>query len=255
MTGRPVPRIGGFTLVELQIALLIVAIMAALMSGALRLSSKTWATVNRQQDQVEHRYLLAQYLRRHLSSARFVPAMTEKYGSVTGFFGDEKQINFVAPFPAFHQDGELYWWNFRLDQDEELNQYNLVASYFPHEDGTSLKPENDKHTRRSDGRLLEFDNDGVLYIKDVESTQMIVAENIEELRFEYFYRDEKGVQKWVERWEPGTVSPLVIRINLAFARKEGEPVADRKYSILPEILVTPRFADQRLHSEAFESAR
>ena len=255
MTDRPAPRAKGFTLVELQIALLIVAILAALMSGALRVSSKTWAAVNKQQAQVEQRYLLAQYLRRHLSSARFMPAMTEEYDSVVGFFGDEKQINFVAPFPAFHQDGELYWWNFKLEHDEELNQYNLIASYFPHGNNASIKSGDDNPLGRTDNRLLEFDNDGVVYIKGVDPTRMLVAENIEELRFEYFSRDEEGVQKWIERWEPSTISPLVIRINLAFARKDGELVADRKYSVLPAILVTPRFADQRLHSEVFESAR
>lgn len=269
MTGRPAPGTAGFTLVELQIALLIVAIMAALMSGALRLSSKTWASVNQQRDQVEHRYLLAQYLRRHLSGARFNQVNTEEHGSVTGFFGDREQITFVAAYPAFHNDGELYWWNFRLARDEDQDQYNLVARYFPYADGSQKNRysdsdeggawdedgSNESQTLETDGfeaenALLKFDQDGSLYFEDIEPAEIVIALDVAELEFEYFYRDQEGVQKWVDEWQPGNITPLVIRMSLATA---VEP--DRVYLPLPEILITPRFADQKLHVESFHVRR
>lgn len=279
MTGRPAPRAAGFTLVELQIALLIVAVMAALMSGALRLSSKTWASVNQQRDQVEHRYLLAQYLRRHLSGARFNRVNTEEHGSVTGFFGDREQINFVAAYPAFHNDGELYWWNFRLDRDEDLDQYNLVARYFPYADGSQRNRysggdeggdwdedededggEDASQTLETDGfeaenALLKFAKDGSLYIEDVEPVEIVIARDVAELEFEYFYRDQEGVQKWVDEWQPGNIAPLVIRISLATAVEPPAGEQDRVYLPLPEILITPRFADQKLHVESFHVRR
>jgi type II secretory pathway pseudopilin PulG len=277
MTGTKRSKSGGFTLVELQIALLIVAVMAVLMSGALRLSSKTYSTVSRQQDFVEQRYLLAQYLRRHLSSARFKRVNTEKYGQVTGFFGDQEQINFVAPYPAFHQDGELYWWNFRLDWDQDLDQHNLVASYFPYEDGRQrdrggdddadgeedAEQEEDSSIADFDREdaLLKFDKDGTLYKEDIEPSRIIVARNVADLEFEYFYRDKEGVQKWVDEWQPGNITPLVIRLRIAspsgVSRADGSPQVDEDtvYQALPEILVTPRFADQKLHAESFNRAR
>ena len=259
MIRRTRSKAGGFTLVELQIALLIVALMAVLMSGALRIASKTWASVNKQQDIVEHRYLLAQYLRRHVSNARFMNVNTEKYGSVTGFFGNDKQINFVAPFPVFHQSGELYWWNFKLEWNDESGRQDLVASYFPLDDETQGNIGGNKGVAGSrDNRfagetgLLKFDNTGTLYKESVLPSHFVIAENVANLEFEYFYRDEEGVQKWVEEWQAGSTTPLVIRINLASATGPSEFEDETVYTALPEILITPRFANQKLHQEAFD---
>ena len=227
------PRAGGFTLVELQIALLIVALMAALISGALRLSSKTWAKVSERQDLVEQRYLLAQYLRRHLSDARFERVATQEFGSVTGFFGNEDQISFIAPYPAFHQDGELYWWTLRLEASGEIDEYNLVADYF----------------RAMEDELVEFDNDERIFIEDVEVEQILISENVSDLSFEYFYEDEDGEQEWISEWEAGALAPLLIKINITLIEKT-EVIG---YSTLPEIVISPRFADQKLHGEVFES--
>lgn len=277
MTPRPRLPAPGFTLVELQIALLIVAVMAALMSGALRLSSKTWASVHQQQDQVEHRYFLAQYLRRHLSNARFMRVTTADEGTVIGFFGNGETINFVAPWPAFHNDGELYWWNLALQWDEERRQYDLLASYFPYDDG-SRRPRTDSSGRddeddtgeefgASSGRavnfidpfseqaLLTLDNDGRLRLGDIEPSTLVLARDVQALEFEYFYRDEEGVQDWLRDWEPGNNTPLVIRVNLDVA--ETAPGADggKYYAPLTEIIVTPRFADQKLHADVFDGRR
>ena len=277
MKPRPSVPVRGFTLVELQIALLIVAVMAALMSGALRLSSKTWASVHQQQDQVEHRYFLAQYLRRHLSNARFMRVTTADEGTVIGFFGNGETINFVAPWPAFHNDGELYWWNLALQWDEERRQYDLLASYFPYDDG-SRRPRTDSSGRddedgtgeefgASSGRavnfidpfaeqaLLTLDNDGRLRLGDIEPSTLVLARDVQALEFEYFYRDEEGVQKWVEDWEPGNLTPLVIRVNLSVSQTGAESFSDTRYTPLTEIIVTPRFADQKLHADVFDGRR
>lgn len=273
MNRRSNRRLRGFTLVELQIALLIVAVMAALMSGALRLSAKTWATVNKKQDAVEHRYFLSQYLRRHLGNARFQRVTTEDHGSVTGFFGNRQTINFVAPWPAFHNDGELYWWNLGLEWDEDRQQYDLVASYFPYDDGgrdsrdrgsaaADGEEGEDEYERIPDGRnsvddqyLLKLDNHGRLYFDDVEPSRLVVAKDVLELGFEYFYRDPEGVQKWVEEWQPGNITPLVIRLNLSVSDPGAGLDGDKTYTALPEILISPRFADQKLHASVFERNR
>ena len=274
MKPRPSVPVRGFTLVELQIALLIVAVMAALMSGALRLSSKTWASVHQQQDQVEHRYFLAQYLRRHLGNARFMRVTTEEHGSVIGFFGNEETVNFVAPWPAFHNDGKLYWWNLALRWNEEREQYDLIGSYFPYDDG-SRQPRNGDTGREDDeedfgentGRtvnfvdpfeeqaLLKLDNNGQVRLGEIEPSILVLARDVQQLAFEYFYRDEEGVQKWVEDWEPGNLTPLVIRVNLSVSQTGAESFSDTRYTPLTEIIVTPRFADQKLHADVFDGRR
>jgi general secretion pathway protein J len=225
----------GFTLVELQIAILIVALMAVLMTSALRLSSKTWSQVSAQQDTAEQRYLLAQYLRRHISNARFMQVTTEEYGTVTSFFGDEDQISFIAPYPAFHQNGELYWWNFKLEKSGVFDHYELVASYFPIDKNALLKLEND---------------DGV-YVEGVTETRFVIAENVIDLKFEYFRLDEEGRQQWLSSWQADTTIPLLIAININIP-EENEALIG---SPLPEIVIAPRFAYQKLHGGSFESDR
>jgi general secretion pathway protein J len=259
---RAISKVGGFTLVELQIALLIVALMVVLMSGALRLASKTWASVNKQQDSVEHRYLLAQYLRRHVSNARFMTVSTEKYGSVTGFFGDDEQINFVAPFPVFHQSGELYWWNLKLEWNDSSDHYDLVASYFPYDNtnqggvGGNINIEDRSDINiETENSFLKFDNTGALYKENVLPSHIVIAQYVDNLSFEYFYRDEDGVQKWVDEWQPGDKTPLVIRIIMTSATEPGDSEQEIIYTTLPEILITPRFANQKLHLESFDGGR
>ena len=256
MKTRPSNPARGFTLVELQIALLIVAAMAALMAGALRLSSKTWTTVNNQQDGVEHRYFLAQYLRRHLSNARFMRVTTEDHGSVTSFFGNEETVNFVAPWPAFHNDGELFWWSIGMEEDEETRQNNLVASYFPYTTGALASFSSDSRIlAESNTEALKFDKNGAIYLEEVERKQIAVAEGIEKFELAYFYRDEEGIQKWVKEWEVGSLTPLVIQIKVVLYSGAKEPGStdNRSGLALPEIVIQPRFADQKLHLQALES--
>ena len=231
MTRWPRRKSGGFTLVELQIALLIVALIAALMSGALRLSSKTWVKVSERQDTAEHRYLLAGYLRRHISSAQFPEVATGEHGAVTGFFGDQEQISFLASFPTFHEGGDLYWWNIKLEGGDSSDHFDLVATYFPF-----------KHDE-----ALRFDNAGVPYVDDVEQTRMVIAENVADLTFAYLDRDEEGAHQWLDEWQPDTASPMLISLNIATSVAGGQD-----YAPLPEILITPRFAGQRLSREAFD---
>lgn len=235
MTTKNSSTSSGFTLVELQIAILIVALMAVLISSALRLSSKTWRQVSEQQDVVERRFLLAQYLRRHISNARFMVVASEEYGTVTSFFGDENQINFIAPFPVYRQNGELYWWNFKLEETSVPDHFDLVASYFP--------VDKDK--------LVKLDNGDGVFADSANKARFVIANNITELEFEYFYRDEEGDRRWLYNWQPTETPPLLIAIKINIS-EENKSIIN---SIPLTVVVAPRFADQQLYGGSFASKR
>ncbi len=222
----------GFTLVELQVALLLVAMISVLLVGTLQLSASTWNKVTERQDVAEQHYLLTSFLRRHLSNARFTRVRTEDGAVITGFLGDQRQVHFIAPFPLYRNSGDLYWWSLKLLTDEKNT---LVLDYMPY---------NAQQT-------VELLKDGSLEIKAaVENSEplapparLLLSENIEVLEFDYFYRDIDDREDWVDEWEGGDEVPLVIRLRLA------ELTPDNELAWWPELSVSPRFANQQLFGE------
>ena len=234
----------GFTLVELQVALLIIALMSVLMVGALRLASRTWSAVTERQDTAEHRYLITQLLRRHLANARFFRISTDAGLSGMSFFGDRHQVHFVAPFPSFHNDGELYWWTLMQRWNDQQQRTELVMGYFLFD---ATQP-------------VTLEPDGSLFVEDIEPSVLVIADDITDLELRYFIRDKDGLEAWVDEWELGAETPLVIGLSVreSVAGDGGDSgnnsdsrdihSDDLESILLPEILVSPRFSSQELFS-------
>ncbi len=227
----------GFTLVELQVALLLVSLIAVLMIGALRVSTQTWDKVTVKQDIAEHRLLVSNLLRRHLGNMRFLRVRLDDGELATSFFGDEKALHFVAPFPTFNNDGILYWWSLKTIWNEDTEHYQLVMDYLPYLAGETVYIDDDGSPYYDHHGLEKEREDHELQLARLE-----IADDLMLGELAYYSRDTDGVEGWEEEWENSTRTPLVIHLLLTEVGADGEEFE------LPEIAVAPRFASQQLYA-------
>ena len=90
---------GGFTLVELLVAIAILGILVTATAGSLSLGSQAWNAGIRRADHNENQRASFDYLRRQM--LQLVPmSWQESSQRLLAFDGDERQFRFVAPAPA-----------------------------------------------------------------------------------------------------------------------------------------------------------
>ena len=226
----------GFTLVELQIAIVIMAMISLLLLGALRLTSQTWSKVSARQDAAEQQFLLSQLLRRHLSNARFFKIRLGSGETVASFFGGQDYLHYVAPFPRFINDGELYWWTLKIAWDESHQQEVLLLDYQPFNSSVSVT----------------WDGDATIFIEGQPSQRLVLEPSIDHLALSY-YGDINGGditgdisgaangedEAWHEEWPAGdlSVSAVPRLISVKVARDEPEV-----YQLWPEIVLGLNYA-------------
>jgi type II secretory pathway pseudopilin PulG len=223
-SGRSRHHILGFTLVELQIAMLIMTLIALLMAGALRATVQAWEKSTEHQDVAEHRFLVDQFLRRHLATMRFARFQYGDTGAMISFMGSNDAVHFVATYPGFESDGALYWWTLKNEWLDELERERLVLEYLPF----------------VQGELVEYDPRSGVSIKDVVPVQLVLDDSIRLAAADYYVDDDTGLDGWLEEWEPGARIPQVVRLQLVEVDSRGEEIA------LPEIAIAPRFSLQQL---------
>lgn len=237
MTGQQV-KSWGFTLVELQVALLLVSLIAVLMIGALRVSIQTWDKVTKKQDVAEHRLLIVNLLRKQLGNMRFFRVRTDDGELITSFMGNSESLHFVAPFPSFRNDGALFWWTLKTVWNDEIEHRQLVLDYRPYLAGETVYFDQEGAPYYEDQGFIE-DRDQ----KELDITRLVVADDVLLGELTYYSRDSQGVEGWEDEWENSTQTPLVVQ----FVLKEVD--ADGNEFDLPDIAVAPRFASQQLYSE------
>ena len=122
-------RHGGFTLLEVLVAVVIMAVIMTTAFGALRLGGRSWeAGVTRASGNESFR-AVAGLLRRQVSQVipmRWPSDDTEKR---IAFEGTSAQLRFVAPAPQQYRDAGLFEYGLIVQRDGL--DTNLLLSYIP----------------------------------------------------------------------------------------------------------------------------
>ena len=229
-------RSPGFTLVEIQIALLLLALITVVMVGVLRTASQTWTRVSEHQDVTERRLLINQFLRNQLSNIRFVEVRTIDDELMSSFIGSREALHYVAPFPTFQNDGELFWWTLMSRVDEESGADQLVLQYRPFIDGDMVDLDEDGQLILVPTQFADVDEEQPE--EDQAPSTLVLADNVVITAMEFYTRDRFGQDFWFDEWEPIKLKPLVIRLTIAEVDDSGSQRA------FPELAVAPRFAEQ-----------
>lgn len=100
------PSSAGFTLLEVLIAISLVALIMLVLFSSLRTGAKTWEAGERQAEEITDMRVVLDFLRRQLRQAQVVHH--SKDGEIRVVFaGEERSIRFVTPIMPHLQQGGL----------------------------------------------------------------------------------------------------------------------------------------------------
>ncbi|HZQ59865.1 MAG TPA: prepilin-type N-terminal cleavage/methylation domain-containing protein [Casimicrobiaceae bacterium] len=190
----------GFTLVELLVALTLLALLSAVLSGSLRLAGRSWQGGEARAAQVDEMRQTQAFLREQIASA-LPKRMAKAVDTPLLFQGDASEIYYVAPLPERVVEGGTQLFHLAVEKDGERNALVLERVYI-------------------DPDLLDLPD-----FRDSERT--VLAEHIAEIKLGYFGRDpdasDSDTPKWRDRWDDRQRLPMLIRIDVQPERGPAWP--------------------------------
>jgi prepilin-type N-terminal cleavage/methylation domain-containing protein len=200
----------GFTLIELTIALVLLALMASVLYGSLSLAGTSWDRGELKAQQTAEMRLTEDFLRRTLTSQH--PLRFQKVVEKPLYFvGASDSLSYAAALPGRAGAG-MYFFKIALTPNGSTSRLTL-ARMIP--DYAAMNPP-------------EFGN----------ADLSILAEGVGEARFAYFGRDPGAADvvtpTWRDRWDDPQRLPDLIRMEVKLANGTS----------WPPLIVEPRLSMQ-----------
>jgi general secretion pathway protein J len=200
----------GFTLLELMIAMLLLALMSSMLYGTLSLSAGSWDRGEARAQQSADMRLTEEFLRQSLTAQH--PLRMHKVVEQPLYFqGTHDVLAYAGVLPS-RTGGGIYYFKLAVTPGDTGSALTL-ARIVPDPAATSLPA---------------FDG----------AERSVLADGITEVRFSYFGRDVDANiavdPTWRDEWRDPNVLPLMIRIDVIPAR--GTP--------WPSLVVEPRLAPE-----------
>lgn len=196
-------RAGGFTLLEMLIAMTLLGFILALLFGGLRLGSRSWDAGEARSTNSTHLALVQGFLRRELSQVHPF-RWKKKVDTELAFEGESAKLRFVAPVSARLGPGGLYLISLELVTDKEGSQL-VMKRVIPEPDSTDFSA------------LDSAEN-------------VVLAEHVESISFAYFGAETKEAEpQWADKWDSPKFLPYMIRMKVKFSNGRD----------WPDLVVTP----------------
>lgn len=185
----------GFTLLELLISLSLLGLILVLLFGGLRLSVRSWDSVQMKVDNINAVRSVESFLRSEFERVypyRLKNALPQRFA----FVGERHKVNFVAQLPSRVGVGGLY--AIALELEEAGNGRRLTWRSVP-----------------MDPQMRDFSS--------LDSAKEIVLvgtelNTVDDIWLSYFGREtENAAPRWVDRWDSAVTMPQLIRIQVRFA--------------------------------------
>ncbi|HEY4139198.1 MAG TPA: prepilin-type N-terminal cleavage/methylation domain-containing protein [Casimicrobiaceae bacterium] len=204
-------RFDGFTLIELTVALVLLALMSAVLFGSLGLAGTSVDRGEAKADATSGMRLAHAFLRANLEEQH--PLRMRKINEFPLLFsGDREELRYAAALPPRVASGGIWFYRLAVLRDDARAPLVLERSI---PDLNSLQAPELRDPDRS-----------------------ILAQDIASLKISYFGRDpganEANTPTWRDRWEDTQRLPLLIRIDIE--PKQGSP--------WPPLIVSPREAPE-----------
>jgi general secretion pathway protein J len=206
----------GFTLLEVLVAVVIMAVIMTTAFGALRLGGRSWeAGVTRATDNERFRSV-ANLMRRQVS--QIIPmTWTDGTNKRIAFDGASEQLRFVSPAPQQYRQAGLFEYGLSAQRDGP--DTNLILSFIP------------------------FNPDSEAFQTPASDQQLLLVAGLQRVSFDYFGSPgDAGVRgrtrtstqppSWQPRWAAdATRYPDLIRVRLEV--NEGQQAWPELYLALP----------------------
>jgi general secretion pathway protein J len=207
----PHSRTRGFTLIELMVALVLMAGIASILYGSLALAGRSWDGGEAKADQVSDMRATLTYLRTQLSE-QYPQRMWKTPELELMFAGEREELRYAAVLPERVAGGGVYYFRLavvRAGDKSRLIQERMIPDTF-----ALREPE----------------------FRDADRS--VLADDIAELKIAYYGRDanaaEADAPTWRDRWDDRQRLPLLVRLDV-------KPV---KGAAWPTLLVEPRRAPE-----------
>ena len=201
----------GFTLLELSIALLLLALMGGVLAGSVRLAARSWDGGEAKVEQVTAMRQSGEFLRAQLG-AEFPLRMKKAVGQPLMFGGERNEIRYAAALAPRVAEGGI--WYFRLAVVRDGDKSRLVQE--------RVIPEPDLVGEPS----------------FTGADRSVLADGIREITFGYFGRDPVAAldaePTWRDRWDDRDRMPILVRIDVV--PEKGPP--------WPQLVIEPRRAPE-----------
>ena len=210
--GRPpLRRAAGFTLLELTIALVLLAMMAGLLYGALGFTGTATDKGEAKVDATAGMRLAQAFLRAQIETQH--PLRLRKVAEFPLLFaGEREELRYAAPLPARVAGGGVWYFRLRLATDDPRSPL-VLERVVPDVNGA---------------RPPDFPTD---------ADRSVLAQGIAEIRFGYYGRDAAANADdptWRDRWDSTQRMPMLVRIDVT--PKQGAP--------WPTLVIAPREAPE-----------
>jgi general secretion pathway protein J len=198
----------GFTLIELTVALVLLALIASILYGSLSLAGESWNRGEAKSQQTGEMRLTEDFLRRTLASQH--PLRFHKVVEQPLYFlGASDSLSYAAALPG-RAGGGMYYFRVSVAGDQNSSRLTLsrvIPDYAAQ-------------------RLPDFGG----------ADSSVLADAIASVRFGYFGRDPGAADAvtptWRDRWDDPQRLPDLIRIDVA-------PLVGAPW---PTLIVEPRVA-------------
>lgn len=193
---------GGFTLLELLIALTLLGFIMVLLFSGFRLSGKSWDAAQARIDengamQIDHAFL------KHLLSQAYPFALKKAVNQPLVFNGAADRIEFIAPIPARSAPGGFQHVLLTVEPDKEARQIAFRHQPIDYASASLNPPEGERAA--------------------------VFGRGAADIRFSYFGSDdERTPGTWRDTWSNPKRMPTLVRVSVkqpAEARPWPEIVA------------------------------
>ncbi len=188
--GRPASA-RGFTLIEVMLAIVLLALLLAGAWGAIRTAVHAMHSGEAAIDRTNRLRVAEEFMRRQIS--RILPLAydtDQNTGTNFVFEGSGDFMRFVAPMPGYLSKGGAYVQTLQLVNDRGGGKALVFT----------------------DTMLNGFDPDQ----NSPSNEPAVLIDQIQDGRFEYRTLDDQGeLTDWSDQWEDPSVTPVMVRIRIA----------------------------------------
>lgn len=211
-------RNAGFTLLEILVAVTLLALLIMLAMGSLRTAVRATRSGEALVERTDRTRVAQEFLRRQISHA--MPLAFERMedaGENRVFVADRDSLRFVAPMPGYLSRGgpHVQWLTFERD-------YDGMKLLFDHAQLNGYDPDNPKGKSRRQ--------------------PVVLLSGFRDAEFEYRALDEDGeLGDWERDWDDSQRLPLMVRLKIEYDRDAPDRWPDLEIPILTATAATGLF--------------